>query len=902
MASTGRFDASAVLEHMADGFVAFDGAWTCIFVNTAAEAALGFSRRDLLGRNHWNSPISLAGTGAEIELRRVMADQVISSFDMEFAGKLFNFRLYPLPEQALAVRFRDITAQRRGEERLQLALDTTGLGLWDHEIAADRLFWDERTRAMYGAPADLPIEGTATFARALHRDDRDWVLAAYRAAIDPSGSGLFDCEFRVVGLTNPTERWLLARGRSIFDRNRAPVRMLGTVLDITDRKIAEQRLQQNEERLRLAISATGLGTWDHDVATGRRTWSETARALLGLPPDIEPSRELLGGLIHPEDEPRTDEQYRRAFEPERGGGYQNEFRIRRYDDGEERWLSLHGRVMFDANRRPVRALGIVRDVTEMKRAEATLRQLNESLEARVAQRTREFEQANRELSAERTRLGAILQQLPFGVMVATRTGAVVFQNAAARKMMGRDMSGVREWRSFAGMGAIDPKGKPLDATEYALVRAIRDGEVTERKRQPFDTGDGRRATFEVSAAPVRDSAGEIVLGVVALEDVTARLEAEEALRRAQRMEAIGQLTGGVAHDFNNLLTAILGNLEILGRRVTDPRIGRLVENAMRAADRGAKLTGQLLAFARKQRLQAEAVDVNQLVQSMAMLLRSTLGGTVQVDIEPAPDLRRALADSTQLELVVLNLAINARDAMPEGGRLTIRTENVTIDRPSRPEDPPPGNFVALTVADAGVGMASDVLARAFEPFFTTKEVGKGSGLGLPQVLGVAQQLGGGVRIASHPGAGTSVTVYLPQARSEDDRTALATEEGGPRSLAGLSLLLVEDDPDVREITADLLQELGASVVLAANGVEALERVDSHFDAVLLDFAMPQMNGAELAAHIRQLYAELPILLVTGHSDDLVLPGAVSVLRKPFQAADLALAIRREIAASRSSRA
>jgi CheY-like chemotaxis protein len=368
------------------------------------------------------------------------------------------------------------------------------------------------------------------------------------------------------------------------------------------------------------------------------------------------------------------------------------------------------------------------------------------------------------------------------------------------------------------------------------------------------------------------------------------------------MEAIGQLTGGVAHDFNNLLTAILGNLEILGRRVTEPRILRLVENAMRAADRGAKLTGQLLAFARKQRLQPQAVDLNQLVQSMGTLLRSTLGGTVEVDVEPAPDLRQALADPTQLELVVLNLAINARDAMPDGGRLTIRTENATILRPSRPEDPPPGNFVALTVADAGMGMTADVLARVFEPFFTTKEVGKGSGLGLPQVLGLAQQLGGGVRIVSEPGKGTSVTVYLPQARAEDAGVAKAAGEGGGlSSLAGLSLLLVEDDPDVREITADLLQELGASVVLAANGVEALERVDSHFDAVLLDFAMPQMNGAELAGHIRRLYAGLPLLLVTGHSDDLLVPDSVSVLRKPFQTAELARAIRRAIAAGRTSR-
>ena len=878
---------------MADGFIAFDADWACIFVNTSAELLLGVPPEQLLGRDHWQSAISFAGTRAETQLRQVAARQVVSSFEMEHLGRVFDFRAYPLPGRAVALRIRDVSDVRRTGERLQLAVDTTGLGLWEYEIATDRLFWDERTRSLCGAPKEFDVAGFLTFVAAVHPEDRARVETVYHAAVEPGGSGVFDSEFRVVGLVTRVERWLLGRGRAFFDSTGVATRLIGTVLDISERKVAEEQLRQNEQRLRLAVDAVGLGTWDHDVRTDERTWSDTAYRLLGVSPQVQADRDMLTRLIHPEDEARTAETYRRAFEPGSGGTYQNEFRINRCDNGEERWLSLHGRVLFDAASRPVRALGIAHDVTEAKRVETTLRLANEGLEARVAQRTRQLEEANRNLSAERTRLGAILEQLPFGVLVATRDGALVLHNAAARTLVSRDVSTVRHWSDFSGVGAVDGDGQPLQASDYAMVQAIRHGVVTERKLQPFVTSDGRHLTLAISAAPVRDAAGEIALGVVAMEDVTARLKAEESLRRAQRLEAIGQLTGGVAHDFNNLLTAILGNLEILARRVDEPRSARLVQNAAHAAERGAQLTGQLLAFARKQRLQTRPTDVNELVRSMTALLRGTLGGTIEVEPLLAPDLWPALADPVQLELVVLNLAINARDAMPEGGRLTIRTENASIRQASGPEDPPAGNFVALSVADDGSGMAPEVLAHIFEPFFTTKEVGKGSGLGLPQVLGVAQQMGGGVRVVSRPGVGTNVTVYLPQTRAElGAHEAPADREVS--SLAGLSVLLVDDDPDVRESVAELLQELGAAVVLASNGAEALERVGSHFDAVLLDFAMPLMNGLEIAAHLRQLYPRLPIVLITGHADELVTPESAVVLRKPFQASEMARAIRRGV--------
>jgi signal transduction histidine kinase len=246
-------------------------------------------------------------------------------------------------------------------------------------------------------------------------------------------------------------------------------------------------------------------------------------------------------------------------------------------------------------------------------------------------------------------------------------------------------------------------------------------------------------------------------------EIDERRRAEDQLARVQRMEAVGQLSGGIAHDFNNLLQAVIGNLDLVKARVTDPKIMRFVEQALAASERGAKLTGQLLAFARRQRLEPVAIDVNALVRGLADMLRTSVGEGISTRIELNDMLWPGVADATQLELIVLNLAINARDAMPDGGAITITTGNVTLGPPTRPEEPPAGDYVALAVSDNGAGITPDVLARVFEPFFTTKEIGKGSGLGLSQVLGLTQQLGGGVRIDSEPGKGTAVTVYLRRA-------------------------------------------------------------------------------------------------------------------------------------------
>jgi signal transduction histidine kinase/DNA-binding response OmpR family regulator len=385
--------------------------------------------------------------------------------------------------------------------------------------------------------------------------------------------------------------------------------------------------------------------------------------------------------------------------------------------------------------------------------------------------------------------------------------------------------------------------------------------------------------------------------------IEERERVEATLTQMQRLEAVGQLTAGVAHDFNNLLTVISGSLEWLSRRLSDPPLVHRLEMMCAAADRGASLTAQLLAFSRRQRLAPKPTDLNGVVDEMRALLQSTIGRSLELSTALSPDLWPALVDPTQIELVILNLVINARDAMPVGGRLTVRTGNVACTaQPQRAGEPGPGAYAMIEVRDTGSGMSEEVLAKAFEPFFTTKEVGKGSGLGLAQVYGFAKQSGGGVRIETAPGHGTSVQVYLPRATSAATRGAAAQPDLRPRAGAGATILLVDDDDAVREVTGAMLQEMHYHVVTAGSGGAALDVLERRSDVALLvlDFAMPGMNGAELARRARALRPTLPIVFVTGYAEleALRAAGEAHVVQKPFRRGALATSVQQALEAGR----
>jgi signal transduction histidine kinase len=372
--------------------------------------------------------------------------------------------------------------------------------------------------------------------------------------------------------------------------------------------------------------------------------------------------------------------------------------------------------------------------------------------------------------------------------------------------------------------------------------------------------------------------------------VSERSKAEEQLRQAHKMQALGQLTGGIAHDFNNLLTVIQGSADMLRRPglAEDKRV-RFAEAVVQASSRAAALTGQLLAFARRQPLQPEVIDLNELILGMTDLLDRTLGERIEVTTALAARACTVEADRTQLESALLNIAVNARDAMPDGGRLAIRT--------AAAHDAECGAMIALSVTDSGAGMDEDTLNRAFEPFFTTKMTGKGTGLGLSQVYGFASQSGGDVRIASRPGEGTTVTLLLPCSGSAEDVRTVEANRGLRRGRTG-RILLVEDNDDVGEFAEALLDELGHDVVRVRSGEEALGRaLAERFDLVFTDVVMPGMSGLDLAGRLAEQRAGLPVILTTGYSDEITRSGAGGrpVILKPYRPETLAEAIEQALA-------
>ena len=540
--------------------------------------------------------------------------------------------------------------------------------------------------------------------------------------------------------------------------------------DVTERHLAADALRESEERFRLIADSAPVPMWVTRLDRTRGFVNRAYVEFLGISYEEAITFDWRS-VIHPEDADRI------VAESIAGETSLETFELvgRYKSNGEWRWIRSVSQPRWGPNGEHIGFIGVAHDISELKHAEAALREVNETLEKRVAERTEDLSAALNRLQAE----------------------------------------------------------------------------------------------------------------------VGERLKAEEALRQAQKMEAVGQLTGGIAHDFNNLLTPIMGGLEIIASRVEDPRLKRMAQGALESSRRGAKLTSQLLAFSRIQRISMAAVDVNDVIGNMHTLLRHSIGGDIAIDIALDPAAGFALCDSNQLENAVLNLAINGRDAMPEGGALTISSARVALDEEA---DHPAGDFVRISVADDGEGMSEEILARAIEPFYSTKPMGKGTGLGLAQVYAIARQSGGTVRIESRVGEGTRVDILLPAVAAparECAPGAKAAPKPEKRRLA--SVLVVDDDDEVRDFLADSLEGLGHRVHRAASGEEALAALgDTAPDIALIDYAMPGMHGADVARLARETHPGLPIIFVTGYADTEQLEAALGpdapVLRKPFTVDQLADAV------------
>lgn len=705
-------------------------------------------------------------------------------------------------------------------------------------------------------------------------------------------SGIFGEEHAVSMMRQGAVDYVLKQNLALLPK--AVNRALAEVHERQQRQVAEQNLHEVEARARLAIDAAQMGTWDYDPRSATLIWDDRCKALYAVEADAEVTFGYFLSRAHPEDLQLLQKKIDEALAGPEDRGYQVEYRIV-LPDGSDRWLSTSGRSTF-VDGQCVRFTGVIQDISERKQSTEALERLNELLGDRVQKRTRERDRTW-ELSRE------LLAVMTFGLQP-------IALNPAWEVTLGWTRQQLLEGCLLDLIHADD-----INATVQEIDN-IAKGNVSSRfvNRMRHAAGDFRWLSWTMVPddglmyAAVRDITGEraIVDELAATnqrlrDQISQRERVEAALHQMQRLEAVGQLTAGVAHDFNNLLTVILASSSFLSRDLEKGQFDKFrsrLQSIQEAGERGAKLTGQLLSFSRRQRLEPLPVNLNDTLLGMFELLQRSLGGSIWVETDTAPDLWNAMVDPTQTEMIILNLAINARDAMPSGGVLKLQTRNETVSvAPQRPEEPEPGRYVMLSIGDSGSGMSAAVVAKAFEPFFTTKEVGKGSGLGLAQVFGFAKQSGGGVSIDTELGRGTTVRVYLPAIRetapqhaAPEPESFIATSEQPQRTI-----LLVDDDDTVRNVTCTIIEGLGYRVVEANSGAAAIGLLEEGIDLVLTDYAMPGMTGAELALQVHSRLPDMPIVFITGFAE----PGGLDpqehiIVQKPFRGDELALKLQRAL--------
>ena len=655
------------------------------------------------------------------------------------------------------------------------------------------------------------------------------------------------------------------------DAGGAVTGIVALITDVTESRAAERAILESEGRFRRIADSAPAMMW---VTRLDRTRDFVNQAYVDF---VGGSREEVANLdwrtrIHPDDVDRI------VAESIAGEASLKRFtlegRYKRFD-GEWRWLRSVSQPRFGPDGELVGFIGVATDITLAKEAELDLKALVDERSAELARSEARF----------RAIFDSILEVIvlldPDGTVLELNHKSAVWRDPDPAQAVGKKIWDAPTLKAY-------PQHIPTMRRGVAVAAAgkLFNEEVTmERDGVPT-------AYLDVALQPIRDSAGRIVYLLFEARDITELKAAQEQLRQSQKMEALGQLTGGIAHDFNNLLTVVVGGLDLVVRQAKDERLKRYATNALTAAERGARLTAQLLAFSRVQRLEVKPTYVAPLIEGMRPLLKNVLGPAIEKRFELDEALVPVMADPTQLELAVLNLAINARDAMPDGGVLTFSTSYKRIEGDPELED---GDYIELSVGDSGEGMDEEVKARAFEPFFTTKEVGKGTGLGLSMVYGVARQSGGTARIASTPGQGTCVRLYFRRAELPAEETA---EAAGKRSKAArrkASVLVIDDDPDVRDFIAASLADYGYAVREAADGDAGLTAFEAQRpDLVILDFAMPGLAGSEVAARMLREVPGQPILFVSGYSETEAIqaaaPGA-QLLAKPFRPDALDAAVR-----------
>jgi PAS domain S-box-containing protein len=841
-----------------------------------------------------------------------------------------------------------------GEDKFHAIAESIDQMIWSTRPDGFHDYFNSRWYEYTGVP-DGSTDG-AEWNGMFHPDDQERAWAVWRHSLETGEP--YHIEYRLRHRSG-AYRWVLGRAQPVRGPAGAIVRWYGTCTDIDDLKAADEARRTSEERLRVALSAGSLGDWSWDLASDVVTLSEQAAALFGLPPGPAMTWAEMQAFIHPDDAPAAAAGVAGAIAE--GSDYGVEYRVTT-PEGRKVWIHSVGRPIYGEDGAPTGMIGAVQDITARRTAEGSLREQGRILE--TLNRTGQAVAA--ELDLQRlvqlvTDAGVELTGAQFGAffynvlndagesyMLYTLSGA----DRSQFERFGMPRATAVFHPTFVGEGTIrsddikkDPRygqmaphfGMPkghLPVTSYLAVPvASRSGEIIgglffghpeparfTEVHERLMTGIAAQAAVGIDNARLYQAAQKELadrmraeaelrrlnetLEQRVAEEIARRSDAEEALRQAQKMETLGQLTGGVAHDFNNLLQIVTGNLDILQRNLPADaaRLRRSADNALRGAERATLLTQRLLAFSRRQPLTPRPVDLNTLVAGMSELLHRTLGETIAVETVLASGLWQVEADSNQLENAILNLAVNARDAMLDGGRLTIETANTHLDRGyvAQNAEVAPGQYVAICVSDTGSGMDPGTVQRVFEPFFTTKDVGKGTGLGLSMVYGFVKQSGGHVKIYSEPGEGTTVRIYLPRLHGIFAEEEQADEAPVPEGTRDETILVCEDDDDVRAYSVEVLRELGYRVIEAHDGPSALrllQRQEARVDLLFTDVVLPGgMTGAVLADEAVRLRPGLKVLFTTGYARNAIVhhgrldPG-VELITKPFTYADLASRVR-----------
>jgi PAS domain S-box-containing protein len=756
---------------------------------------------------------------------------------------------------------------RATESRLDLAMEASELSMWDWNVEKDEVSYNDQWRISLGIdPRELLKRETLSERLMLPSEDAI-VLEKFERHFHGS-TPFFQSEYRLA-THGGAPKWFMAHARVVRrDPAGKAQRVIGVLQDISRIKQDQRTAVEVEQRWERAIRGTSDGLYEWDLLTGHVWYASRFRDIIGCADEhFANTFQAFQNVLHPEDRAAVLTKIRGQLENQSRLDIRCRVVTRK---GNIVWCRLRGEAERDAAGRPTRLAGSLSDISAQIDAEKAL------------SRSQDF-------------YGTVLDSLPLFVAYADRDERILYANrifqqffttplADSRGRIIKDVIGDRRY------GAIGP-----------YVREALQGKTIEGQGRYRDPS-GKSVDLEAAFLPHFDDRGEIQGCFVAARDVTEKRLLEAELRQSQKMEAVGRLTGGIAHDFNNLLSVIIGNMQLLTRSLHQtPRLLRQAETALNAAMRGGELIKRLLAFARQQVLEPKILDLNSLIGGMYELLRRSLTGDIDIQSQLAADTWFTRADPGQLENAVLNLVINARDAMPNGGVITIATRNVTIsaERPQREDALVPGEYALVEVADNGAGMSAETLKRVFEPFFTTKEVGKGSGLGLSMVYGFVKQSGGHVQISSVAQQGTTVQLYFPrsQAGADQARPEGSKDEDLPRGTE--TVLVVEDNAEVRGTTVEILTSLGYRVLEAANGHQALERFMRHPDIALVftDIMLPGgLLGTQLVEKLTERRTGLKVLLTSGFSDSSVmhrsiLDGTVELLPKPYQLEELARRVR-----------